>query len=64
MAALTSIFPALFDYRVELGVGLVAVIAFINLRGIRESGLIFSIPTYVYLVSDLWPACCSACSAS
>ncbi len=51
VAALTSIWPALFDYRVELGVGLVAVIAFINLRGIRESGLIFSIPTYVYFVS-------------
>src|SRR4051794_4457276 len=44
VAALTSIFPELFDYRVELGVGLVAVIAFINLRGIRESGLFFSIP--------------------
>jgi len=51
VAALTSIWPQLFDYRVELGVGLVAVIAFINLRGIRESGLVFSIPTYVYFVS-------------
>jgi amino acid transporter len=51
VAALTSIFPELFDYRVALGVGLVAVAAFINLRGIRESGLIFSIPTYVYVVS-------------
>ena len=51
VAALTSIFPELFDYRVAIGVGLVAFVAFINLRGIRESGLIFSIPTYVYVVS-------------
>ena len=51
VAALTSILPELFDYRVELGVGIVVLIAMINLRGVRESGLFFSIPTYVYLVS-------------
>jgi len=53
VAALTSIFPALFDVRVALGVVIIAFIAMINLRGIRESGLFFSIPTYVYLVSIL-----------
>jgi amino acid transporter len=51
VAAITSVIPELFDFRVAMGVGLVALIAFVNLRGIRESGLIFSIPTYVYLVS-------------
>ena len=51
VAALTSIFPGLFDIRVELGVVIIAVIAMVNLRGVRESGLVFSIPTYVYLVS-------------
>jgi amino acid transporter len=51
VAALTSIFPGLFDIRVALGVVIVAVIAMVNLRGVRESGLVFSIPTYVYLVS-------------
>jgi amino acid transporter len=51
VAALTSIVPELFDYRVGLGVFLVVLIAMINLRGIRESGAFFSIPTYVYLVS-------------
>jgi amino acid transporter len=53
VAALTSIVPELFAYRVELGVALVVLIAMINLRGIRESGAFFSIPTYVYLVSIL-----------
>ncbi|NJD29881.1 MAG: APC family permease [Chloroflexi bacterium] len=51
VAALTSIWPELFPVRVAVGVGLVAVIAFVNLRGVRESGLVFSVPTYVYLVS-------------
>jgi amino acid transporter len=51
VAALTSIVPELFPYRVAVGVALVVVIAMINLRGVRESGAIFSIPTYVYLVS-------------
>jgi amino acid transporter len=51
VAALTSIVPELFEYRAGLGVVLVVAIAMVNLRGIRESGAIFSIPTYVYLVS-------------
>ena len=51
VAALTSFVPELFGYRVQLGVFLVVLIAMINLRGIRESGAVFSIPTYVYLVS-------------
>jgi amino acid transporter len=47
--ALTSVLPELFDTRVPIGVGLVLLIAMVNLRGIRESGAVFSIPTYVYL---------------
>ena len=53
VAALTSIVPELFDARVAIGVGLVVFISAVNLRGIRESGLVFSIPTYVYLASML-----------
>jgi amino acid transporter len=51
VAALTSIAPELFDIRVGLAVAIVVGISMINLRGVRESGLIFSVPTYVYLVS-------------
>jgi amino acid transporter len=53
VAALTSIVPELFDVRVGLGVGLIVLLALVNLRGVRESGLVFSIPTYVYLVAIL-----------
>jgi amino acid transporter len=51
VAALTSVFPELFDARVVIAVVLVVLLAVINLRGVRESGLVFSLPTYVYLVS-------------
>jgi amino acid transporter len=51
VAALTSIFPALFDGRVLLGVAFVVVLCLGNLRGIRESGAIFTAPTYVYLAA-------------
>jgi amino acid transporter len=51
VAALTSIFPELFDYRVVICVTLVVLLAMVNLRGIRESGLIFSAPTYIYLIA-------------
>jgi amino acid transporter len=49
VAALTSIFPALFDLRVAIGLAFVAMLWLGNLRGIRESATIFAIPTYVYL---------------
>jgi len=51
VAALTSIFPGLFAHRVALGIGFVLLICLGNLRGIRESGAIFTAPTYVYLVA-------------
>ena len=53
VAALTSIFPQLFDLRVAVGVVFVIVICVGNLRGVRESATIFSIPTYAYLVAIL-----------
>lgn len=51
VAALTSIFPALFDERVILSVGFVLLIGLGNLRGIRESGTIFAAPAYLYLLA-------------
>ncbi|MBI2885927.1 MAG: APC family permease [Chloroflexi bacterium] len=49
VAALTSLFPALFEFRVAAGVAFIAVLCLGNLRGIRESGTIFAGPTYIYL---------------
>lgn len=51
--AIVSAVPAVHPYAVPLAVALVTVIALANLRGVRESGSIFSIPTYgfVFLLS-------------
>jgi amino acid transporter len=51
VAALTSIAPWLYDQRVLLGVAFVVLLCVGNLRGIRESATLFSIPTYLYLVA-------------
>jgi amino acid transporter len=49
--AITSAFPALDAYRVEMCLGALAILMLGNLRGIRESGRIFAVPTYFFVVS-------------
>jgi amino acid transporter len=51
IAALTSAFPGLYEHRVLLGVLCIALIAVANLRGIRESGAVFALPTYLFVAS-------------
>ena len=51
VAAVTSAFPHLAPHRVALGVGCVAIIALGNIRGVRESGRIFAVPTYFFVLS-------------
>ena len=53
VAALTSAFPAWHLSRVEMTLAFVIVLTFGNLRGIRESGRIFALPTYLFVVSLL-----------
>ena len=48
--ALASAYPALDVVSAQIGVAVIVVITLINLRGIRESGTIFMLPTYVFLV--------------
>jgi amino acid transporter len=51
VAAVTSAVPVLFPYRVWLCVLAVVAIAVANLRGIRESGQLFAVPTYLFVAS-------------
>lgn len=48
-----SAFPGLNPLRVGLAVGCVAVLTVVNLRGVRESGKAFAIPTYLFVVGIL-----------
>ncbi len=50
---ITSAFPALFDERVLIGVAAIALITLGNLRGLREAGNIFAVPTYLFVGSAL-----------
>ncbi len=50
VAQIVSAFPVLFAYRVEIAIALVFLVMMVNLRGVRESGMAFAIPSYMFLV--------------
>jgi amino acid transporter len=50
-AAVASAFPAITPYVVPVSVAFVIVIAYGNLRGVRESGRMFAFPTYFFILN-------------
>ncbi len=50
---LVSLFSELSPYVVPLAIVLVVLITLVNLRGVRESGTIFAIPTYIFIGNAL-----------
>ncbi|GCE21385.1 APC family permease [Dictyobacter kobayashii] len=48
-----SLFPSLQPYVILMDLALVVVMTVLNLRGVRESGTIFALPTYFFIVSAL-----------
>ncbi len=50
-AALSSAIPALATYTLPIAIGFVVLIAFGNLRGVRESGRVFAVPTYFFVMN-------------
>jgi amino acid transporter len=52
-AALTSVFEGLHPWRVAISIGFVILLTLGNLRGVREAGRMFAIPTYFFLVMML-----------
>jgi len=53
VAAAASAFPALWPYRTLLSLVLLAIVTLANLRGLRESGAIMTVPVYFFLVMYL-----------
>src|SRR5881296_1237588 len=51
VAAVTSAWPALLHYRVAVGLLFLLLVAVGNLRGVRQSGRIFAVPTYLFIFS-------------
>jgi amino acid transporter len=50
VVAITSAFPSLHRHAVALSVGFVVLLMVANLRGVRESGRTFAVPTYSFIV--------------
>ena len=53
VAQLASAFPDLLPYKVVIALVLTGLVMLVNLRGVRESGTAFAIPTYIFLVMML-----------
>ncbi len=51
VAAITSAFPVLYPERVGIALLMVAFITVVNLRGVRETGRVFALPTYFFIAS-------------
>jgi amino acid transporter len=51
VAAITSAIPSLADHAVTLSLGFVVVLTVMNLRGVKESGRAFAVPTYGFVAA-------------
>jgi amino acid transporter len=49
--ALTSVAPSLAAHKVSLSLAAVVLLTLVNLRGVRESGIVFAIPTYSFVAA-------------
>ena len=50
VANLASAYPIIGEHKVQWAVGVIVVITLMNLRGVRESGALFAIPTYGFIL--------------
>jgi amino acid transporter len=53
VAAISSAIPSVGDYTVVIGIAVIALLLYGNLRGVRQAGKVFSIPTYAFIVGML-----------
>jgi amino acid transporter len=51
VSAITSVFPGLTSHTTQIAIALVILLAYGNLRGIREAGRVFAVPTYFFIVN-------------
>ena len=53
VGALVSAVPALHPHMLSLCLAILGLITLVNLRGVRESGIMFMVPTYLFIVTLL-----------
>ena len=49
VAQIASAVPSLYPYRVEAALLIIALMTIVNLRGVKESGAVFAVPTYFFI---------------
>src|ERR1700693_6143339 len=49
VGALVSAIPSLLPHTVSICMGILVIITILNLRGVREAGLVFAVPTYLFV---------------
>lgn len=49
--AIISTFPVMHNYKLVLVIGIISILTFINLRGVKEAGAAFALPTYLFVGS-------------
>jgi amino acid transporter len=66
VGALVSAVPSLLPHTVSLCVGILILITILNLRGVREAGTAFAVPTYLFvgtILITIGAGFCGSCSA-
>jgi amino acid transporter len=51
VAAVISAFPTLTEYKVPLTISIIVLLTFVNLRGVKDAGVIFVLPSYLFIAS-------------
>ena len=51
VAAIISTFPSLLPWKVEMSLAVIVLLTYGNLRGVKEAGKAFALPTYIFLVA-------------
>lgn len=51
VAAMVSAFPVMNGHVTEISVAFICLVAYLNLRGVKESGIVFAVPTYGFILS-------------
>lgn len=49
VAAVVSIFPEIGQYKVVISCAVVFILTYVNLRGVKEAGIVFVIPSYLFI---------------
>ena len=51
VAAIVSAFPEISKFKIQLTLAIIVLLTFINLRGVKDAGAIFVIPSYLFILS-------------